>query len=483
MELEFSGFFRDVSKEEFLKFGEYLSSGYFGIPKRMLKLYTLLKQNSDDPANCTLTREEITLKLFESTGPKEKASVRKLISEFKQYFREFTAQQVYNNSFITKAKCELEWYSQKQNYTEYDKKTKEIIEHINNNIPRDEEYYHNLTEIYSKHFNKTDYSLGIQKNNELQRINDNLDKYFASMKIFLLQRSESLNYTTSRERNFNVSFKEPLLEYINSNSEEFEKDHPEIYLRYIAYLLDKNGYDENLFNKYLAILDSASKRMNMNENSFYSTLLNMISKFINNGAFYLDEKVIEIGDILIKKNITGLFGISYIDLLIISESYIGIKNISGGLAYLEKTKEHINSEDKINVYYFLKAKLLFFSGNYTESRNLLNKITIEDFIYYCEARLIELRISLIENNTDAVLNISENVLKYLKKHTEIGGHYLAAYKIFINAAREFAILKNKNINNNDRKYYSFKLKESIENNPVNCYARNWLLGLISEFEK
>lgn len=480
---EFSEFFMDVTWEEFIKFGEYLSSAYFGIPKRMFKLYSLIKNNSDITSNCTLTREEIAAQFYKGDGPKEKASVRKLISEFKQYFREFSAQQVFENDFLAKAECELKWYEQKRSYDGYKKKTNEISEYLVNNTPRDEEFYINMTELYSRLFNVTDFSFDHKRIDDLLTINSYLDKYFVSMKIFFLQRFESMKYTSGIVKDYNLSFYEPLINYINDNSEELENDHPEIYLRFISYLLDKNGYDEYLYNKYIVILDKASAKFKINENGFYSTLLNMISKFINNGAFFLDEKVINIGNSLQDKKIALNYGISYIDLKIIIESYICLKNYSGGLEFLEKIKDNIKNEDKLNVYFFLKAKLLFFSGSYIESRILLNKITIEDFIYYCEARLIELRISLIENNTDAVLNISENVLKYLKKHKEIGEHYIAAYKIFVNAAREFIMLKSRDLNINDRKFYSDKLRENILNNPVHCYAKNWLIELITEHEK
>lgn len=466
-----------LTKKELKQFCDFIRSPYFNSEPRFIKLYDLLAAEKGN-----ITRAKIAELIFGDAGFTSEVRFRKLVSEFMKLFRAFIAQSEYDLSELTKRKMELQWLRKKKDIDGFFKLGIDTNNYIKNTFEKDEEYYLELIQIFSKMYEFRDSDLDEPENDFCFVLNDYLDKYFLSMKLFLFQRMESLEYSVEFDITELKTFEKSIYEYISAHKEKLKGRHPEIYLRYISILLNKSGFDNGLYEEYIDVLSKTEASMNINDYGLLLTLLNTISKFMNSGQRNLESKVLEVAEILNEKKLVDKKGIGYIDLKIIIEAAIGIKKFDWALEYMSKVKDHIKYENPRNAYDMLCAKILFFKSDYKTARLLLSSIAIDDYIFYCEAKLIECRIAFLESDHEAVLQISETVKKYLKSHKEIGTHFIQAYNIFADIIKRLSEMLLKHHKKSDYEFMLLSLEKEVNSLDKPCYAHRWIIGQIEKMK-
>jgi hypothetical protein len=397
-------------------------------------------------------------------------------------FKRYISQTEYDASELIKRKMQLQWLRKKKDLDGYIKLGVDTNNYIKNNFEKDEEYYMELVQLFAKIYEFRELSLDESGNDFCFVINDYLDKYFLSMKLFLFQRMESLEYSSEIDITNLKTFEKGVFEYILTHKDELKKSHPEIYLRYVSILLNKSGFDNTLYDEYINVLSKTETRMNINDYGLLLTLLNTISKFINSGKQDLEDKVIEVAELLITRNLVNRKGIGHVDLKIIIEAAIKIKKFDWALEYMRKVKDHIKYENPRNAYDMLSAKILFFRNDFKNARLLLSSITTDDYIFYCEAKLIECRISFIESDYESVLQILETVKKYLKSHKEIGVHFIQSYNIFANIMKRLSEMISRHHNKIDFEFMLLSLEKEVNSLNKPCYAHRWIMGQIEKMK-
>jgi len=458
-----------LTKKELKKFGDYIRSPFFNTESRFIRLFELIERESGN-----ITRSIIAEEIFGKDASTGDLRFRKLVSEFMKHYSRFAAQTEFENSELTKRKMHLQWLRRKKDIDGYLKLAVDTDSYIKDNFEKDEEYYLELTVLFAKMYEFVDSDVDDSKNDFSFVINDYLDKYFLSMKFFLFQRMHSLEYSVNFEPATFMTFEKSIYEYIETHKEELKNEHPEIYLRFLAIQLDKNGFDRVLYDEYINVLLKTESWVKINEYGLLLTLLHLISKFINTGRRDLSAKVLEIAELLYKKNLTAVKGIGYIDLKIIVEAAIGLKMYDWAVMYMDKVKDHIKYDNPVNVYEMLSAKILFFKGDYGNARKLLRAVSIDDYIFYCESKLIESRIAYLQGDFESIKQIAESVKKYLKSHKDIGRHYRNAYTIFTDILNKLTEIKLKSLSSGFPEYELLSLEKELNSLASPCYAHGWL---------
>jgi hypothetical protein len=469
MKLDITQIHSYLTKKELKKFGDYIRSPFFNTESRFIRLFELIERERGN-----ITRSIIAEDIFGKNASTGDLRFRKLVSEFMKHFSHFAALTEYENSELTKRKMSLQWFRRKKDIDGYLKLAVDTDSYIKDTLEKDEEYYLELTILFSKIYEFRDSDLGDITNDFSFVINDHLDKYFISLKLFLFQRMYSLVYSSNFEPSGSLTFEKNIYQYIETHRKELKQEHPEIYLRYLAIQLDNRGFVQELYDEYVQVLQGTESYLKINENGLLLTLLNIISKFINSGRSDLNPKVLEIAELLCTKNLTAAKGINYIDLKIIIEAAIGLKSYDWAAAYMIKVKDHIKHENPANAYELLSSKVFFFKGDLRKARQLLSGISIDDYVFYCEAKLIECRINYLEQDFESVIQISETVKKYLKSHKNIGSHYSNAYKIFSDFIKQLSELQLKA---GDKNEFDFRVKllgKEMDSLTSPCYAYGWL---------
>lgn len=466
---------------EISSLNDYFHSPFFKIPKRILKLHKLVLQKRAKDNIISISREEINRCFYPGSSLKDNsANIRKLISEYKCKLQEFISYFEISNDKLTRDKAQLNWYQRKNNKAKFSRHFNKTIEHIEENLDRDEMYYLELHKLYSQRYNYFDVNFKNIGKDESFILNKLLDKYFVANKLFLFQRFAAFEYSHNIRLDSSFTFSPGIFEYIELHQKEIYEKDPEIVFRYLALKLQRNGLDKNVFHEYVEYLKNIDPKIKINENGYYITLLNTLSKIINEGHPEFDIDVIKLAELMEEKNILKQYGLSFIDLKIIIESSIGLKKYDWGLEFLNKNKQFLKETDKENIFNILSAKLHFFKGKLDAAICLLAKVKTDNYLIYFDVKFLELRVKLIQNDLLTAIDIIELIKKYINTHKDVGEHFIHAYKTFADYVQKI-IRINHLVNNMDSKIYEFrKLLNNIATISFNFYAREWLIEFLKK---
>jgi len=481
MNIEITELFKNFSGEEMQSLTDYFHSPFFKIPKRLTKLHDFFIKNSRAGYNNTLNLENINDEFYPGEDSNNNyANIRKLLSEYKNKLNEFYSYYEFSFDLITKGKQSLNWHQRKNEKGEFQKQFSKMKETIQTYSEKDDTYYLEMQQLYSKRFNFIDSSINELHNDAGYKVNDYLDKYYIANKLFLFQRFTSYDYTNRIDLEHMFTLSHCINEHIERNKDNIFKNDPEIAFRYLALELQKKGLNLNIYKLYVDYLGKIDPSIKINENGYYLTLLHTLSKIINEGHHEYDIEVIRLAELMENNNILTKYGVTFIDLKIIIECAIGLKKYDWGLDFLNRTKNLIQDDNSENVTNLLSAKLFFFKEEFNTARFLLTKVKTVNYLMYFDVKFLELRITLIQNDLLRAIDIIELIKKYIKTHKDIGEHFIRAYTTFADYVLKF-IKINHEANNMDSKIYEFrKLLDNITSNSYNFYAKVWLVEFLNK---
>lgn len=479
MNVDVSELFKNFSEDEMQYLTDYFHSPFFKIPKRLTKLHDFIIKNSRAGNNNTLTLENINDEFYPGEDSYNNyANIRKLLSEYKNRLNEFYSYYEFSSDLITKGKQSLNWHQRKNYKTEFQKQFNKLKESIETYSERDDTYYLEMQQLYSKRFNFIDSRINEFQNDDGYKVNEYLDKYYIANKLFLFQRFTSYEYTNRIDLEHMFTLSHCINEHIERNKDNIFKNDPEIAFRYLALELQNKGFNLDIYREYVNYINNIDPNIKINENGYYLTLLHTLSKIVNEGHSEYEIEVIKLAELMEKKEILKKYGVTFIDLKIIIECAIGLKSYDWGLDFLNRTKNLIKENNSDNITNLLAAKLFFFKEEFNTARFLLTKVKTENYLMYFDVKFLELRITLIQNELLAAIDILELIKKYIKTHKDIGEHFIRAYTTFADYVQKI-IRINHEANNMDSKMYEFrKLLDNITANSFNFYAKDWLIEFL-----
>jgi len=462
---------------------DYFHSPFFKIPKRILKLHKLVLQKRAKDNIISLSREEINRCFYPGSSLKDKsANIRKLISEYKSKLQEFISYFEISNDKLTRDRALLNWYQRKNDKVKFSRHFNKTIEYIEQNLDKDDLYYLELHRLYSQRYNYFDVNFKNIGNDESFILNQLLDKYFVANKLFLFQRFAAFEYSHNIRLDSSFTFSPGIFEYIDLHYKEIYEKDPEIVFRYLALKLQRNGLDKNLFHEYVEYLKNIDPKIKINENGYFLTLLNTLSKIINEGNPEFDIDVIKLAELMEEKNLLKLYGISFVDLKIIIESSIGLKKYVWGLEFLNRNKQNLKETDKENIFNILSAKLQFFKGELDAANCLLAKVKIDNYLIYFDVKFLQLRIAVLKEDYLYSKELVEVIKKHIKcNEHKIGKHFVSAYLVFTKYIDSLLYILN-TLEPQIRLFEIEKLKKEIESSNALFYAKEWLVDFIKNIK-
>lgn len=467
-----------LTKKEMKLFGSFIRSPFFNTEARFIRLYEIIELGGK-----TLTREAIARKMFGEDTHQGDPRFRKLVSEFMKLFERFLAEAEFSADELNQKFMILEKFKKMNLRKEFLKQADDIIDYIENETVKDELYYKNMAEIYARKYSVEEINFKDYTKDLSFVINEFIDKYFIATKMFVYQRFATIEYVFDEHLEKSKTFKDAALSYINLNIDTIKESEPEIYLRYLALKLQTEAFNSGAYNEYLNILKQKSEEYRINEYVYYSTLINLISGYMNQGVIGLEEKLIEIGNLVRDKELYKIHGIDIIDLKIFTETAIAIGEYDWAINFTDSIKDHILHENKENVYKLITGKIYFFKKDYSNSRKLLSSISVSDYIHYIEAKLIECRIEFELKSYGPVLDLASTAKKFLKSHKKIGKHFSAAYNMFLdNIIKLVKVTESIHINSG-LAYELSSIEKNIKDKESPVYAHGWLIEKIAEIKK
>ena len=273
-----------LSKKEFEKFGKFINSPFFNTEQRFISLYDALAEGNTG-------RKELAEKIFGPGSEPSEDRFRKLVSEFMNPYKRFLAECEFGDHPAEQKLMLLERYMKTVSREDFLKQSNETIRFLGSSPVKDEIYYRNMVSALSMKYSVEDVNTKDSSKDTSIVLNHYTDRYFASMKMFIFQRLTSLEYTFSANLDAHKTFYNELQAFIEKNSDHLKQYDPEIYLRYIELKLDTEEFSEDRYRDYLEILDAQAWQLNLNSN--YSSLLNLLSKFVNSGDRSFQAKILQ----------------------------------------------------------------------------------------------------------------------------------------------------------------------------------------------
>ena len=477
MNIDITELFKNFSGEEMQSLTDYFHSPFFKIPKRLTKLHEFIIKNS----RATLTLENINDEFYPGEDSNNNyANIRKLLSEYKNKLNEFYSYYEFSSDLITKGKQSLNWHQRKNDKKEFQKQFCKLKETIQTYSEKDDTYYLEMQQLYSKRFNFIDSSINELHNDDGYKINDYLDKYYVANKLFLFQRFTSYEYTNKIDLEHMFTLSHCINEHIERNKDNIFKNDPEIAFRYLALELQNKGFNEDIYREYVNYINNIDPNIKINENGYYLTLLHTLSKIINEGHSEYENEVIKLAELMGSRDILTKYGVTFIDLKIIIESAIGLKSYDWALDFLNRTKNLIKENNSDNITNLLSAKLFFFKEEFNAARCLLTKVKTENYLMYFDVKFLELRITLLQNELLAAIDILELIKKYIKTHKDIGEHFIRAYTTFADYVLNYIKINNSSLIKEIKTFEIKKLLESAGSSSINFYAKDWFIEFLEK---
>lgn len=466
-----------LSKKELNKFGDFIRSPFFNTEPRFVKLFELIELEG-----AMITRVSIAKKIFGPGASTGELRFRKLVSEFMKLFRRYMAETEFVSDTLSQQFMILEKFKKMNLRKEFLKQADDIIDYIENKTLKDELYYRNMADVYSRKYSVEDVNFKDYKKDLSFVINDYTDKYFVSMKIFLFQRFTTLEYSFDINIQQHKTFNKEILNFIELNRGEMKLNDPEIYLRYLALKLEFDGFNNEVYTEYVEIMTEFQNKIRINEYLFYLMLLNVLSKLINSGKHEYNMNVIDITKKMEGKGLFKKQPIHYQNLKIITESAIVSKEYDWAIEFMEDNKENISQINKESVFYLMVAKLYFFKEDYFVTRKFISKVSMDDYFHYIEAKLIECRVEFELKNYLSVVDSINTAKKFLQSHSEIGKDFRKAYNIFLSIL--FKLVKLHEKSGKDNILFELDMIEiNILSEKNQIYAQSWIIEKIRKLRK
>lgn len=472
-------YIKDLTDEELVKFEKFIHSPYFNSNKNVIKLFSYLKENIDQPGNEIPGREEAYFYVYQKVKYDD-AKYRKLISDFSKLYEKFLMYQRFEE-YTPGNRIMLLSSLRKRGFTKrFENNLADITSTQKNSFSKDDEYYQNQihleNEFYSFYFNR------FQKEFAqcLQDKSDNLNFYFAFCKLhnFLEMYNNELN------KEFNLKFRkhfyDEIISFVIENESEIRKKHPNLFIIYNVlqmYVTSDKVYLTELTN-YLNMNGSKFDKSKLSH--YYYYLISYYTIKINQGNIEYRKDIFKIFETMFMKD---LF---VIDNIITEQEYSTVINNSLALGEFEWVDNFINKYKKKldpaianEAYNLAMAKLLFYKKDYEKMYPHLNEVKYTEPGYYIHSKFLLARVYFDTRNINSLEYVIENLRQYLRSKSTLKEEQISVVKIFnqyVLSLKKILELKN----TKERKTELLVLRKELDNYKKLVPNKNWFYEKIDE---
>ncbi|HMS35398.1 MAG TPA: hypothetical protein PKC91_15055 [Ignavibacteria bacterium] len=472
---------RTFSKQELIKFEDFVRSPYFNKKENVLRLFLEIKKYAPDFADANLEKEKIWVKVF----PEIKYNygiMKNLIFDLNKIAERFLHIQNYETKKFEQDINLLEKLNEKDLLRQYVKNLRSFGNETDK-APFDINYfYYKYLAEAKEHAFLFSSNTRIKGKNfcNPESMNENLISFF--LVNFFVKNYDFLHESRFYDKPVDTSVLEAVCNFFE-NTTLRNNEFVLIYYYTLKIIMDLN--DVGSFGKLKDLMDKNFKLFRHEEKfNFHLAMVNFCNFKVMNGSPSFMEELF----LIYKKMVDhGFYSIDK-DGLINSSMYANIVSTAGNLRkfewadkFLLQFKNKLPASEKELYFSLANATLNIKKENYNEAlRNLstcksinpIIKITIKRFqilIYYELGYFEEL---------NSLIDASKHFISNDKMMTDSAKHIFSS---FINMVQGMAELKSGNHKKKDREFKLQSLKnETLKNSATN---KIWILEKLAELEK
>lgn len=477
--LEISDIIGILNREEFQKLGSFISSPYFGISKRAAALYSYISENYEAAVKGMLTRDAAAKAVLGYTFSDDNA--RKLFSDLNKAIEDFLTAEAFSKDAPLKQLILLKVLRKKEDTGRHGQKMRELAKQLAEKEP-DALSYRLIAEAAEEEFTAGDPAEFHEYSEALQKWCHMLDAYYMSSKLLIYEYMFSKQMLNKSGRLYNWSMADEIFSYIETNTAGVKKDNPDIYLKYLMVKMIREKND-NLIAEYSQFLKENENRFSQaNISSYYSDLYNYTTIRISRGMHEFRKpflnliKEIEPRGLLLDAGEGKIHTYSFKQ---IADTAFHLKEINWAGDFIERYKDKLATLYPQNILSLMMAKLLYYKGNPVKARIELDKVSLDDYILYLDAKSFRICLEYDEADFDSCLMNIDALSKYLKHKKEIPESMMQSSNRFKYYIRKLIDFKE----NTADTFYLLQLAEEINGEDAPVYGKEWIHDKIGELGK
>ncbi|CAN5542936.1 hypothetical protein BH10BAC5_BH10BAC5_29350 [soil metagenome] len=468
----------DFTKEEFEKFGDFVSSPYFNKQDQIRNFFNYLKNYYPkfDPAH--LTKEAAHKNIYPHKIFVE-SRIRNLCSDLKLLAEKFMAIEAFAKESETVNIYKLQAFNLKRNYDLFLKRYDEIVKQKAKPDIADEWAAFNNIKLFSSKFTylNANNTTAEETENILKQLNDESVKFFLS--FFFKNCHRILNKKRSFFKyGYMPKFFETACSILENNKEDF-KNETFIFLNYYSVLLYMN-YDENSFKTLKEfVFNNFQKLSHGDATDSFTALINYCRTQSLKGNKEYEQRALDIYKFIDRSGFWNKYNKLRPTVYRTAAAVAGnCGDFKWGEKFINKYKslqpeEHIESN-----YYLCYGRLYFDMHEYERSIGSLTKVMNEDPSYKYETDSLLMKIYYEIDETEALLSKIDSFRHWINNNgTVISDRYRVMFKTMVDSIDKLVKLKLK-----PDSYSIEVLKQKIEEDK-SLVNRLWMLEKISHISR
>ncbi len=467
------GIIKQFDKKELKRFDEFLRSPYFNKSAELSLFFAFLRKFAPEFSKSSMTKEKAYAAVHPGKAYNEK-KVGYYMSDLLKCAEQFLiVQGTLNEPFASQFQL-LQQYNNWNLEKPFHSCLRDIVKLQKEHPHQDSNYYYQqyLVENETNEFLLNNGQNRLKIDQSLQRLINNLDLYYLTMK--LRYSCEFINRQTIVSADYDSSMLAEVRQHLDGRDYD---DVPSIaiYHQILRTLMDSDN--EAHFYKLRDLLDENQHKFSQREaRNMYVYALNFCATKINNGqlnfvreAFGVYKRLIDNDLMLIRgqMNVGAFKNINTIACM--AEEY------EWATQFINDYHGHIQEKDRENALMFNLALLHFYKSEFDQAHAYLNKVVPDTLVFNLDTRLLLLRVYYEMDESEALTALLSSFRIYLKRNRVISDALRDAYLNLIQFVRELMRAEG-----NKEKLDGIHAN-ILKSNRVG--AKKWLLQKVNEAEQ
>ncbi|MCI5056373.1 MAG: hypothetical protein MRY83_09710 [Flavobacteriales bacterium] len=406
------------------KLDHYFNSPFFKISSELKDFHELIKPNIGKFQQ-TISKEELYQKIF--MGPYKDQKMRLLTSRYYQQIERFLAfQNLDSKSLLMEQLC-LEEISRYNKIAIYEEKRAAINKKCEKSETDSALAYHTKLKLEEQTFEFFTRLKRPESITNLQALHDNIDNYFLYLKLKYSCELVARKHILSQD--YDLSFLQSLLTYIESNKVKFE---PLILAYYQTIILIQKNDEQSYYalKDFINIQTKAFTKRDLRD--LYVFMTNFCIQQSNLGKAAFRKELFEIYKFLLKEKI------------IIEGKYLHLydyKNIAtaalqlGEMRWLEEFTEqfsdYLSPKFRKSAKAYNLARIAFNNNALKNALRILNEVDYADLYYELGFRVLKLKIFYERSDFEIFLADIKSFKLFLKRSKLVSKYQKQLYFEFL----------------------------------------------------
>lgn len=467
-----------LTSAEMELFEKFISSPYFNSRSKITLLFKFLASKYPAITPADIDKHNISKLLYPGSRYNDE-KVRRVISDFVQIYEQFLAyceigkvDRGYIDSLL------LEALFKRGLYSRFERHFKSLEKLTLREFDKDDAFYRNMARNYFLHcFHSSDLGNNSQFQSDIINTSRNMDMQFVFSKLHLYREILINRKQSAKLSKIELSFLEPVMQYVRENVNELKAEHPNIYVIYLSIMITLNGDEKDLDEMVNYISLNRGKFSRETLNYYYSYIVSEFWMKYNGGLEIYSERIFEVYDTMIRLEVFKME--RYINPAWINNAInIALVNNKTNWAetFLAKFKNDIEPVSFDTCYNLSMARILFSKAQFESSLQYCMKVDFSDPYYFINSKILSMKNLYESGDIERMEYVIDSLNKYSKRNLKLVRFQKELIKL---TTKYFGLLVKIRLKDPDKVII---LKNELTKNRSYFPNRSWLLEKLDETE-